>query len=68
MLNRSSLFTGDPLLNRTPILLLIPALLLISACASKPLNPWTSDSPPQALVPVADAGINDQRGRYREEF
>ncbi len=30
--------------------------------------PWTQDSPPQALVPVADAGINDQRGRFREIY
>jgi pimeloyl-ACP methyl ester carboxylesterase len=32
------------------------------------LIPWTADSPPQALVPVAEAGIDDQRGRFREVF
>ena len=47
---------------------LLPILFLVSACASKPLNPWTTDSPPLALVPVADAGVEDQRGRFREIF
>ena len=42
--------------------------LLLTACAGKPLNPWTTDSPPLALVPVADAGIEDHRGRFREIF
>lgn len=49
-------------------LYLLPVLLLLTACASKPLNPWTTDSPPLALVPVADANIDDQRGRFREVF
>ena len=47
---------------------LLPILFLLTACASKPLNPWTTDSPPLALVPVADAGIDDQRGRFREIY
>lgn len=42
--------------------------LLVTGCAGKPLNPWTVDSPPLALVPVSDAGVNDQRGRFREIF
>ena len=50
------------------VLYLLPMLLLLSACASKPLNPWTTDSPPLALVPVADAGVDDQRGRFREIY
>ena len=54
---------------RAPVVLcLLPILFLITACASKPLNPWTTDSPPLALVPVADAGVDDQRGRFREIF
>jgi hypothetical protein len=48
--------------------LLAAALLGLTACAGKPLNPWTTDSPPLALVPVADAGVDDQRGRFREIF
>jgi hypothetical protein len=52
---------------RTTAIILV-ALLLLAACSSKPLNPWTADSPPLALVPIADAGIDDQRGRFREIF
>ena len=55
--------------NRVPVTLcLLPVLFLLTACASKPLIPWTTDSPPLALVPVADAGIDDQRGRFREIY
>ena len=47
---------------------LVFATMLVAACASKPMNPWTQDAPPQVLVPVADAGIDDQRGRFREIY
>ena len=50
------------------ILSALSAMVLLAACSSKPLNPWTADSPPLALVPIADAGIDDQRGRFREIF
>ena len=50
------------------VLYFLPMLLFLSACASKPLNPWTTNSPPLALVPVADAGVDDQRGRFREIY
>ncbi|MGB5292398.1 MAG: hypothetical protein WBN41_13230 [Lysobacterales bacterium] len=49
-------------------LLMLLILLVLTSCASKPLNPWTTDSPPLALVPVADAGVDDQRGRFREIY
>jgi pimeloyl-ACP methyl ester carboxylesterase len=44
------------------------ALLAIvaAACSSKPMVPYTTDATPQALLPVASAGIDDQRGRFRE--
>jgi len=50
------------------ILSVFSAFLILAACSSKPLNPWTADSPPLALVPIADAGVDDQRGRFREVF
>jgi hypothetical protein len=50
------------------LLFVLPLMILMSSCASKPLNPWTVDSPPLALVPIADAGISDERGRFREIF
>ena len=57
-----------PLRNFFIALITLPGLVLLSACAGKPLNPWTAGSPPHALVPVADAGVDDQRGRFREIF
>ena len=50
---------------RIPIILLV---LSLAACSSKPLIPWSNDAPPQVLVPIAEAGIDDQRGRFREVF
>jgi hypothetical protein len=46
----------------------LAALGLLFSCAGKPLHPWTNEAPPLALVPVADAGVDDQRGRFREIF
>jgi hypothetical protein len=40
--------------------------LVLAACASKPLVPYTTDTPPLVLLPAADAGIKDERGRFRE--
>jgi len=45
---------------------LIP--LIVGACAGKPLYPWTTEAAPMALVPVTGAGVNDQRGRFREIY
>jgi len=49
-------------------IVILPVLFILTACAGKPLNPWTTESPPLALVPVADAGVDDRRGRFREVF
>ena len=38
------------------------------ACSSKPLVPYSTQTPPLALVPVAAAGVDDERGRFREIF
>ncbi len=57
-----------PCIKVSAVFVFILAFALLTACASKPLNPWTVDSPPLALVPIADAGVNDQRGRFREIF
>ena len=40
--------------------------ILAAACSSKPIVPYTTDAAPQALLPVSRAGIDDQRGRFRE--
>jgi len=41
-------------------------LLLLAACSNKPIVPYTTNAAPLVLLPVARAGIDDQRGRFRE--
>mgnify|MGYP002713063481 CR=1 FL=1 len=40
----------------------------LSACSTTPLVPYTTDTPPLVLVPAVDAGVRDERGRFREIF
>ena len=42
--------------------------LTLSGCAGSPLAPFSLDMPPLVLAPVAQAGGNDQRGRFREIY
>jgi hypothetical protein len=42
--------------------------VILCACASAPLEPYTEGAPPLTLVPVAQAGVTDKRGRFREIF
>ncbi|HEY6642368.1 hypothetical protein [Povalibacter sp.] len=42
--------------------------LLLGACASKPLVPYSTDTPPLVLVPAAQAGVADKRARFREIY
>lgn len=42
--------------------------LAFSACATKPLVPYSTDTPPLVLVPASQAGVLDQRGRFREIY
>ena len=44
------------------------AILLLSACSTAPLLPYTEDAQPLVLLPVSQAGIEDKRGRFREIF
>jgi hypothetical protein len=46
----------------------ITANLLLSACSTTPLLPYTEDSPPLVLMPASQAGIEDKRGRFREIY
>jgi hypothetical protein len=54
----------DTVMNR--LLVVIAITFLGAACSSKPLVPYTEDSPPLILVPASMAGIEDGRGRFRE--
>ncbi len=49
-------------------LTLTTACLLLGACASKPLVPFSTDTPPLVLMPATQAGIGDQRARFREIY
>src|SRR5215510_3694920 len=42
--------------------------VMFSACATKPLMPYSASTPPLVLVPATYAGIDDQRARFREIF
>jgi len=42
--------------------------LALAGCAGSPLVPFSADTPPLMLVPVAQAGVQDKRGRFREIY
>jgi hypothetical protein len=46
----------------------IAAVLALEACGTRPLLPYSVDTPPLALVPAAQAGVQDKRGRFREIY
>jgi len=41
---------------------------VLAGCSSPPLVPFTTDGVPLVLVPVAQAGVQDKRGRFREIY
>ena len=56
-------------MNRAPTLLgFIAAAVALCACGTKPLMPYSVDTPPLALLPAAQAGVEDKRGRFREIY
>ena len=44
------------------------ACVVLAACATKTLIPYSTDPPPLALVPATSAGVVDKRARFREIF
>ncbi len=44
------------------LLTVIMLTALLASCASKPLVPYTTDTPPLVLLPASEAGIDDRRG------
>lgn len=46
----------------------LAACLALVACATRPLIPFTTDTPPLILVPASNAGVQDKRARFREIY
>jgi hypothetical protein len=46
----------------------VVATVAFGACTTKPLVPYSTDTPPLALVSASQAGILDKRGRFREIY
>ncbi len=42
--------------------------LAVAGCADAPLVPFSTETAPLILVPAAQAGVQDQRGRFREIY
>lgn len=50
------------------ILIVCVCAVTLIACAGRPLSPYTTDTTPMILLPASQAGIVDDRGRFREIF
>jgi hypothetical protein len=48
--------------------LVIAGCHALTACTPAPLIAYSPDTPPLVLVPASQAGVKDQRGRFREIF
>jgi hypothetical protein len=54
------------LLNRVVSLAALAGGVVLSACSSSPLVPYSTDTPPLMLAPASATPLIDQRGRFRE--
>ncbi len=50
------------------LLVALAATAAAVGCAAPPLMPYSTDTAPLVLVPAAQAGVHDQRGRFREIY
>jgi len=53
---------------RANLLAAVIAVAALGGCASKPLMPYSADTPPLVVVPATQAGVQDKRARFREIF
>ena len=68
MLATNSFFPTGNGESRLLVTLTVAASIIVSACSTAPLTPYSEDTPPLVLLPVTEAGIDDKRGRFREIF
>lgn len=52
----------------SPVKAVAAAIVMLGACSSAPLIPYSADTPPIVRVPASAAGIQDERGRFREIY
>jgi hypothetical protein len=50
------------------VLITAGVCLVLAACGSAPLVPYSTDTPPLVLAPAAQAGVVDKRARFREIY
>ena len=50
------------------LLLAWTATAVLAGCAAPPLMPYSADTAPLVLLPAEQAGVQDQRGRFREIY
>lgn len=62
------LATRTSSINKLSAVIVVAASLVISACTTAPLLPYSEDTQPLVLLPASQAGIADKRGRFREIF
>ena len=61
-----SLSMSPGIFSRT--IILFAACLILSGCVSRPLQPYSTDTTPQMLVPAIQTPTQDKRARFREIF
>jgi hypothetical protein len=59
---------GVDLARRAASLAAATGWLALAGCAGSPLVPFSTDTPPLVLAPIAQAGVQDKRGRFREIY
>ena len=57
-----------PRLHLRQLIMICICTATLLACAGKPLSPYTTDTTPMILLPISQAGIRDDRGRFREIY